>query len=75
MKKYRNEWKYLCTDGQMALLDSRLKQVMPLDPHIGPEGKYAIHSLYFDDWKDCCARENEMGEANRFKYRIRFYNG
>ena len=32
-----------------------------------------IHSLYFDDYKDSCAKENEAGVSQRFKYRIRYY--
>lgn len=29
--------------------------------------------MYFDDYKDSCARENVAGEGKRFKYRIRYY--
>lgn len=72
-KAYRNEWKYCCTDGELALLESRLRQLLPLDEHTGPAGRYEIHSLYFDDYWNICARDNEAGAAQRFKYRIRYY--
>ena len=72
-KMYRNEWKYYCTDGELALLESRLRALLPLDAHTGPRGRYTVHSLYFDDYTDICARDNNAGVAERFKYRIRYY--
>lgn len=74
MKRYRNEWKYYCTDGELALLETRLRALLPLDEHTGPCGRYTVHSLYFDDYTDTCARDNEAGVAERFKYRIRYYD-
>lgn len=47
---------------------------MEHDSHAGRNGKYEIHSIYFDDYKDTCARENVAGERKRFKYRIRYYD-
>lgn len=47
--------------------------VLPYDAYAGENGKYEIHSLYFDDYKDTCARVNVAGEGRRFKYRIRYY--
>lgn len=47
---------------------------MEHDSHAGQNGKYEIHSIYFDDYKDTCARENVAGERKRFKYRIRYYD-
>jgi len=47
--------------------------VLERDAHAGQNGMYEIHSLYFDDYKDTCARENVAGEGKRFKYRIRYY--
>ncbi len=37
------------------------------------EGVYTIHSLYFDDLFDSCARDTSDGLFKRSKYRIRFY--
>lgn len=32
-----------------------------------------MHTLYFDDYKNACAKENDAGISERFKYRIRYY--
>lgn len=47
---------------------------MDYDAHASQNGKYLIHSIYFDDYRDTCAIENVTGERKRFKYRIRYYN-
>ncbi|MBR2534240.1 MAG: polyphosphate polymerase domain-containing protein [Erysipelotrichaceae bacterium] len=70
--KYRNEWKYYCSNAKMSAIDAKLKRVLKLDPH-SVDGMYAINSLYFDDFKNSCARDNEAGEYKRSKWRIRFY--
>lgn len=72
--KFRHEFKYLCTDAQLAILKVRLMNIMEKDPHVGPNGIYCIKSLYFDDYNDRCYWENEDGIAPREKYRIRIYN-
>lgn len=43
------------------------------DSHSNPDGKYAVHSLYFDDYKDSAMKANEAGISERMKYRIRYY--
>lgn len=73
-EKYRHEFKYLCTDAQLAMLEVRLMGIMQKDIHTGPDGRYLIKSLYFDDIDDRCFMENEDGTAPREKYRIRIYN-
>lgn len=50
-----------------------MKNILEHDSYAGENGLYEIHSLYFDDYKDTCARENVAGEGKRFKYRIRYY--
>jgi hypothetical protein len=74
MKKYRNEWKYYCNDLELSLLNSRLKEVLYLDSNSAMNGKYYVHSLYFDDYKNLCARDTDAGISKRFKWRIRYYN-
>lgn len=54
-------------------LRARLSTVLPPDPNAGADGKYEIHSLYLDDVKNRCARGNDSGVSERFKYRIRYY--
>lgn len=73
MKLYRNEWKYRLQEPDLAVIESRVASVMEIDSHSGQSGNYEIHSLYFDDYKDACAKENEAGVSRRFKYRIRYY--
>ena len=69
----RVEDKYLCSERDMLLLESRLKIVMR--PDITAGGKpYQITSLYFDDRNDTCFRTSEDGVSERKKYRIRIYN-
>lgn len=73
IKKYRSEWKYCEEEAQLLSLKERLTAVQNYDSYAGENGKYEIHSLYFDDYKDTCARVNVAGEGKRFKYRIRYY--
>lgn len=73
-EKYRHEFKYLCTDAQLTMLEVRLMGIMSKDIHAGPNGRYLIKSLYFDDINNRCFMENEEGTGPREKYRIRIYN-
>lgn len=73
IKEYRNEWKYCCTASDLNVMENRLSAILERDSNSDNTGKYTIHSLYFDDYKDSCARENDAGIAKRFKYRIRYY--
>ena len=74
-KQYRHELKYICTAGQLALLQSRIHHLIPLDSHARDTGMYNIRSLYFDDYYNRCYYENENGTDPREKFRIRIYNG
>lgn len=73
--KYRHELKYVCTAAQLALIQSRIHHLIPLDSHAGDAGMYNIRSLYFDDYYNRCYYENENGTDPREKFRIRIYNG
>ena len=75
MAKYRNEWKFVCSDQDLALLEQRLSGVLHLDTHAGPSGIYSVRSLYFDDYVDSSAYQNAAGIADRAKWRIRYYGG
>ena len=46
---------------------------MQLDMHNPKEGRYIIHSLYFDDYKNTSSYTTEAGLSKRFKWRIRYY--
>lgn len=72
--QFRHEFKYLCSTGELKMIEARLRGLMTLDSHVGEEGAYQIRSLYFDDAYDSCLRENEAGTDPREKFRIRIYN-
>jgi len=72
--QYRHEYKYICSEAQLALAKERIEHLMPLDSHVGDTGKYIIRSLYFDDMYNSCFFENEDGVDQREKFRIRIYN-
>ena len=73
-KNYRHEFKYPVSAGQIALLRARVGGLLRPDPHAGPDGRYVITSLYFDDLYNTCYYENENGTDPREKFRIRIYN-
>lgn len=73
-RKYRHEYKFLIDEKDKAQLYYRLKNLIPLDANAGEKGSYYIRSVYFDDYRDNCFRENEDGINERAKYRIRIYN-
>ena len=72
--QYRHEFKYLVSYGQLKILETRLKGLIPLDTHVAQTGSYNIRSLYFDDYYDSYLKENESGTDPREKFRIRIYN-
>ncbi len=74
MQGFRNEWKYRLPMTDLEIIQARLEALLSNDRHSDKHGGYAVHSLYFDDFFDSCAKENDGGTAARFKYRIRFYN-
>lgn len=73
-EKYRNELKYVCSEGELQIILSRIRHLCRPDPHAGESGIYCIRSVYFDDVKDSCLLENENGNDPREKFRIRIYN-
>ena len=75
MEQYRHEYKYLLSDLEDRVIARRAASIMAPDPHAGPDGQYAIRSLYFDSIDDRCFFENEDGTDPREKFRIRIYNG
>lgn len=72
-RKFRFEQKYLVYATEIALLRSRVEQLLPLDSHVAGNS-YEIRSVYFDDTDNTCFMKNESGVDERAKYRIRIYN-
>ncbi len=73
IKKFRNEWKYILTNQELSLLKSRVSQILDVDPHTPSNGRYLIHSLYFDDHSNTSLATTNSGLSKRFKWRIRYY--
>lgn len=72
---YRNEWKYTFKNADLLKIENRINNVLQLDEHIDKKkGFYCIHSLYFDDYKNSCANDNDAGVNRRYKWRIRYYD-
>ena len=79
MSYFRNEFKYLVSEQQIAMLSCRLDGVLSADVHAGGKEagdrkQYLIRSLYFDDPQNSCFYDNESGYDRREKWRIRTYN-
>ena len=72
--KYRHEFKYIISDGELAILRQRIENILQKDSHLGDADRYNIRSLYFDDYYNRCLYENENGTDPREKFRIRIYN-
>lgn len=73
-ERFRHEYKYICSQGELTILQHRLRGAVKPDSHAGADGLYHIRSIYFDDPYDCCVRENLAGINQREKWRIRAYN-
>lgn len=73
-EKYRHEYKYICTEGQLTLIENRINNLLNIDKYVNKDNKYLVRSLYFDDYNNTCYYENENGIDPREKFRIRIYN-
>lgn len=72
--KYRNELKYICSESDLQIIQSRIIPICAYDRHASSSGTYQIRSVYFDDPQNRCYYENENGTDPREKFRIRIYN-
>ena len=74
LETFRHEYKYICSQGDLTILEHRLNTAMERDKHAGADGMYHIRSIYFDDPYDSSVQENLAGVNHREKWRIRAYN-
>ena len=72
--RYRHELKFVISELLAEQIEFNIKHYMKLDSN-HTESFYKVRSLYFDDIYDSCLNELEAGTDNRYKYRIRLYNG
>ena len=73
-ENYRHELKYQIGPAEYFAIRQRLRPVMKADEHAGPDGRYLIRSIYFDNADDKALREKIDGVQKREKWRIRYYN-
>lgn len=73
-KIWRNEIKYVCSEEELVRIKYNICSICRLDSNACEDGVYGVRSLYFDDYRNTCFRENENGTVPRKKYRIRIYN-
>ncbi len=70
----RHELKYYIDDLQYQILRKNLAAVLKPDAHAGPDGRYHVRSLYFDDFRNTALADKISGATYRTKYRMRIYN-
>lgn len=70
----RHEQKHFINAVDYRAIRSRLRFILRHDEHAGPDGRYVIRSLYFDNADDKALLEKIDGLNRRTKFRIRFYN-
>ena len=70
----RHELKFYINMADYYQLKARLGVIAKLDENSKEDGKYAVNSLYFDNYNDKVVFEKLSGAANREKFRFRYYN-
>lgn len=70
---FRHEFKHEINTLDTLILRQRLSAVLKCEEH-GINGKYNVHSLYFDDLRDTALQEKINGVNMREKFRIRYYD-
>ena len=73
-RSFRHECKYEIDVFSYQTLRMRLSAMMERDSHALADGRYWIHSLYFDNCFDKALREKRDGINRREKFRLRRYN-
>ena len=71
--RYRNEIKYLISQNEIPIIQSRLDPLMVIDKN-AKNGKYLISSLYFDDYFNRSYFDVDDGTDVKDKFRIRLYD-
>ena len=74
MDGYRHENKFFISSAACRMLQGRLRAAMEQDEHTGPDRRYLIRSLYFDDYLQSGLLDKVEGVEKREKFRIRFYD-
>lgn len=72
MQEFRSEYKFICTQGQIEIIRSRIRPLLLPDANQSGDC-YRIRSLYFDDADDSAFYDNDAGVDARRKFRLRLY--
>jgi hypothetical protein len=70
---YRSEYKHVISYGAKEALQARLEKILPKDGNALRQ-PYLVKSLYFDSAYDQALDQCLTGEANREKFRLRYYD-
>jgi len=70
---YRNEQKFIVSYQDAEVLRSRLRAILPMDEHF-ESLPYLVKTLYFDSYDDSALYDCLDGNAEKVKYRLRYYN-
>ncbi len=57
--KFRHEYKYMCSDKELALIQGRIKNLLSIDKNVTEDNSYNVRTLYFDDYENNCYYDNE----------------
>ena len=49
-QRYRNELKYVCSEGELQIIQGRIRNLCRPDSHVGPTGIYNIRSIILTIW-------------------------
>ena len=75
LNSLRHEEKYYISYAGYLQLKARLSAALEMDKHTThPDGKYAIRSVYFDDYCQSGLLDKVEGVENREKFRVRCYD-
>jgi hypothetical protein len=76
MQTSRYELKYIVNETQATTIRDYMRGYLTPDPYTKPEegNAYSVYSLYCDSPQLALYKSSKMGEKNRFKLRIRFYD-
>lgn len=69
----RREYKYLIPESKIEGIRAAAQSVCRQDSYAGPDGSYAIRSLYFDNLQNGLYWANEREQPDRYKVRVRSY--
>ena len=64
----------MLNNQELSKVKTRVSNILELDKHTPVNGRYLVHSLYFDDYKDSSVYSTYAKLSKRYKWRIRYYD-